>query len=86
MVIDKRYVVTKASDDETFLIGDTIWLTKDGCIMCKEGGGWIDKENVPEAMKGMECVVDKKYLDKKIKALEDELNKLKEIKNGTEEN
>lgn len=57
-----RYVVTKASDDGTFQIGDHIMLDENGDVYCREAGGWIDAEDVPDATQGMEYTVDERYL------------------------
>ena len=65
-----RYVVTKASDDETFEVGDHITLHEDGTILCTEAQGWIAKEDVEDAMKGMECEIDRKFIERKRAALE----------------
>lgn len=61
MKIKTRYIVIKSSDDGTFLKGDHIYLNEDGSISCLEASGWIDKENVEEATKGMEMGIDKEY-------------------------
>lgn len=57
-----RYVVTKASDDGTFQIGDHIMQYENGDVHCREAGGWIDAEDVPDATQGMEYTVDERYL------------------------
>jgi hypothetical protein len=69
MNINLRYIVTKKSDDGTFQKGDHICFYKDGAIGCTEAQGWIDKENVEEATKGMLYEVDKEWLKKKKKDL-----------------
>lgn len=58
-----RYVVTKSSNDGTFEVGDHIKLLENGEIACIEAKGWIDKADVPEAIKGMECEIDKVWVD-----------------------
>ena len=59
MIQGVLYVVTKESDDGTFEVGDLIQLLKDGGILCRQARGWIDAEDVPEAIKGMEYEVMK---------------------------
>ena len=72
-----RYIVTKESDDGTFLVGDIIRYEEDGAIVCINGGGWIDKNDVRIATMGMECIFDKKYVLKEIDKLEIRLAQLK---------
>ena len=63
METGKRYVVTKASDDGTFEVGDHIILHADGSIGCREAGGWIAGEDAAEATKGMEVELDKAWVE-----------------------
>lgn len=74
----KVYLVTKASDDGTFEVGDHIWFQENGDISCREAAGWIDKEDVEEATKGWEIVVDQEYINKQRTKLLAELEKLNE--------
>jgi hypothetical protein len=76
MRVGTWYVVTKASECETFLVGDHIKLTENGSILCKEASGWIDAEDVSDATKGMEYVIDEEWKKNKIQKLKDELAKL----------
>lgn len=57
-----HYIVTKASDDGTFQVGDHIMQYENGDVHCREAGGWIDAEDAPDAIKGMEYVIDERYL------------------------
>lgn len=41
MKLGKQYIVTKESDDGTFLVGDRISLNSDGSINCIESKGWV---------------------------------------------
>lgn len=43
------YVVTKASTDGTFEVGDIIWLSNNGDLNSVMGKGWLSQEewNVP---------------------------------------
>lgn len=54
----RYYVVTKASSDGTFEVGDHIAFCEDGSIVCFEVGCWLNVENVPEALKGMDYKID----------------------------
>lgn len=76
MKLNNRYIVTKASDDGTFEIGDHISLTEAGSIICIEAQGWIDACDVPEATIGMETEIDIKWIEKERTKL---LSKLKEL-------
>jgi hypothetical protein len=74
------YIVTKESDDGTFEKGDHIKLDF-GTIGCKEAQGWINAEDVPKAIKGMECVLDRKYYNSRIEQLKKEIEKIHKILN-----
>jgi hypothetical protein len=74
--IGKRYIVTKASDDGTFDVGDHIYLHEDGSIICKEAEGWIDSMQVEYATKGMIFEIDQTWLSKRRRELLDELEEL----------
>lgn len=63
-----RYIVTKASDDETFQIGDHIRLEPNGAILCIEALGWVDADDVPAALVGMEYTPDIEYAKRKLEA------------------
>ena len=72
----KRYVVTKESQDGTFQIGDHIKYEEDGSISCLEAQGWIEADDVPRAIIGMEAVPDREWIEKRKKKLLYELNLL----------
>ncbi len=40
----KLYVVTKASTDETFEVGDIVWLSDNDDLNSVRGKGWLLKE------------------------------------------
>lgn len=65
-----RYIVTKASDDGTFQVGDHIWLDSDGTVCCVEAAGWIEAEDVPEATAGMEYEPDRAWAKRQIEKAE----------------
>ena len=64
MEIGKRYVVTKASKDGTFEIGDHVSANDDGSINCLEAGGWIEPADVAEATAGMEVGIDREWIER----------------------
>ena len=71
--MNKRYIVTKASDDKTFLVGDHIIFYDNGDVGCIEAQGWIDSCDAKDTLKGAEYVPDQEYYEKKRKRLEEEL-------------
>lgn len=73
MEIGKRYVVTKASDDGTFVEGDHISMNADGSINCREAQGWIDTPDVAEATKGMKFEIDNNWAEMRKAKLRAEL-------------
>ena len=54
MEFGKRYIVTKASKDRTFQVGDHIHVEEDGSVVCREALGWIIPSEAQEAIEGME--------------------------------
>lgn len=54
------YVVIEGN--ATFMVGDHIKKLEDGAILCREAGGWICCEDVPEATKDMKVSLDKAEL------------------------
>ena len=71
MKILKRGIVTKESDDGTFMLGDHIIFYGDGAIGCVEAGGWISIEDVEEASKGMGWEIGNKYIQRMVKELQE---------------
>ena len=59
---------------------------KNGNITCAEAGGWIDAEEVQEAIAGAEYMVDFNYIKTQIKAKEQELWELHELLNKAKQN
>ena len=57
------YRIVKNSSDRTFEVGDLIWKTKNGDIMCPNKGGWIEKEEFQshQEMSDFEAEVDKEH-------------------------
>ncbi len=79
MIVGIPYIVTKDSDDTSFLAGDQITLLKDGSILDKQAEGWLEPEDVQEAIIGMECEIDINRIQDMIKKKEAALNNLKEM-------
>ena len=71
-----RYIVTKDSDDGTFIVGDKIELLHDNAVGNWTVGGWIDAVDVPEATAGMEVEVDIVWLNRKKDVLQKQLDQL----------
>lgn len=65
-----RYIVTKASDDGTFQVGDHILIEQDGSISCQEAHGWVEKEYIQEAMQGIEYEPDRAWAKQQIEKAE----------------
>lgn len=76
MEIGKRYVVTKASKDGTFEIGDHVSVNNDGSINCLEAGGWIDPADAAEATAGMEVEIDREWLERQKSKLRELITEL----------
>lgn len=89
MILKTRYIVTKASNDGTFTVGDQVWLLEDGAIMCKIAArpkalvshGWIDPHEVPAATEGWEIEVDKNWLNARLTKLCAEIAELEGVAN-----
>jgi len=79
-----RYIVTKKSNDGTFLKGDHITFEDDGSILCTEAEGWISIQEVPESILGMICIPDTVWLEKRINNLKSQIKILEKgrLKNG----
>ena len=56
--IGRWYIVTKASDEGTFEVGDHISINTDGSINCRETRGRVEKCDVPKATAGMIVEID----------------------------
>ena len=79
MVAGRRYIVTKASDDGTFEVGDHISISASGrSINCLEAQGWVEECDVAEATKGMAVEIDRDWIEQRKTKLLDELAKLAE--------
>jgi len=58
MRVGVRYVVTRASEDGEFQVGDRVRLMEDGSIMNAQAEGWMPAEDVPMATRGMQVAPD----------------------------
>jgi hypothetical protein len=76
MKVGLPYIVTRASDDGTFKVGDHVGVFSGGSIWCGEVKGWIDKEDLPESTKGMEVELDQERIEKRRQKLLADLAKL----------
>jgi len=79
MLPNIHYIVTKASDDETFQVGDHIKMLKTGEILCIEAHGWINQQDVDEAMVGMEYTADDRWIEQERESLIAKLNMLSNL-------
>ena len=82
MEVGKRYVVTNASTDGTFEVGDHIHMYENGDVGCREGRGWIDAIDVPEASAGMEVAIDPEWIEQRKRNLREELAAMEGISNA----
>ncbi|KFB66682.1 hypothetical protein [Candidatus Accumulibacter vicinus] len=71
-----RYIVTKDSNDGTFVVGDKVELLHDNAVGNWTVGGWIDAVDVPEATAGMEVEIDIVWLNRKKDVLQKQLDQL----------
>ena len=76
MYVDAEYIVTRSSDDETFIKGDRVRLTGDGCIMNLSAGGWVGSEIIKEATAGWKIEISRRWLDESIFKARDALQRL----------
>lgn len=73
----KMVIVVKGTKCKTFQPGDHIQVLEDGCIMCREAMGWIEKEHAIGFM-DMEVEIDKVSIEREKKKLKDRLKELGE--------
>lgn len=86
MILKTRYIVTKASNDGTFTVGDQVWLVDDGSVMSRQMEGWIDPPEVPAATEGWKIEVDENWLNARIAKLRAEIAKLERVANVQDRN
>ena len=63
MVVGVRYIVTKASADKEFQVGDRVQLLADGSITNHQAAGWMDAEDVPTATRGWKVEIDAAWIE-----------------------
>lgn len=61
MRVGIRYMVTHASQDGEFEVGDRVRMLDDGCIANINAGGWMAAEDVPAATRGMQVTLDTEW-------------------------
>jgi hypothetical protein len=71
-----RYIVTKASKNGEFQIGDRVQLEDDGAISNVDAGGWMAVEDVPEATESAEFAIDAEWLARRKAELQMQLDLL----------
>lgn len=71
--VGKQYIVTRASDDGTFVVGDHISMDTDGSIVCYEAEGWIEPSDVEQAIKGAVVEIDQEWVASRKARLIEEL-------------
>ena len=63
MAVGVRYIVTKASNDKEFQVGDRVQLLADGSITNHQAAGWMEAEDVPAATRGWAVEIDAVWAD-----------------------
>lgn len=76
------YIVTKASDDGTFQIGDRISLNYKGDVHFLGTSQIIEAKNLEQTTKGMEYRIDTKWIDYRLERLKQTEQILLELKNS----
>lgn len=59
-----RYVVTKSGKDGTLKEGDIIKLEEDGILICVDEKGWLEPDEIPSAIEGIETKIDVEYYNR----------------------
>ncbi len=77
-----RYVVTKGSDDGTFMAGDHVRLNGDGSISCREAAGWIEAEDVPASTKGWRLELDVDWYIARLTKIDEESAEIAKMLKG----
>ena len=63
MTVGVRYIVTKASANKEFQIGDRVTLMADGSIMNSQAVGWMEVEDVAAATRGWAVEIDTAWVE-----------------------
>ena len=74
-----RYIATKRGDDGTIIKGDILRLAKDGSLVNINANGWIDAEDVEEAMRGVEAKVDIDWYQNQRNALRKQIEEIEQL-------
>ena len=73
MTVGVRYIVTKASANKEFQVGDRVQLLADGRITNHQSAGWMDAEDVPAATRGWAVEIDTAWVEARRAELERQL-------------
>jgi hypothetical protein len=76
LIVGIPYIVTAPAFDETLEVGDLVELAADGRLVSREHGGWFDREDVADAIRGAEFAVDRDAVERKRQRLLAELERL----------
>ena len=63
MVVGVRYIVTKASKEKEFQVGDRVQLLEDGRITNQQAAGWMEAEDLPAATRGWKFEIDAAWVE-----------------------
>lgn len=75
-----RYKICTSPYDSTFEDGDKVFYAKDGrLVLQSQSGGWLEKEDAEIALKGVKCLIDRKYYLEKRFQLASELAEIESI-------
>lgn len=77
------YVVTSGSKCRTLQVGDHVRKDKDGALLNKEGGGWLNPEQWEDL--SAEVEIDRKTLEREIKLMYDKIESLKKMLGDSDE-
>ena len=58
MKVGVPYIVTRDSNDGSFISSDQITLLENGAIINQQAEGWLDEDDLSDATSGMECELD----------------------------
>lgn len=78
MIPNLSYLVVDPSKDQTFRAGDHVCQSPNGDIVSREGRGWIDGKDVPDAAEGMTVVPDVEWAREQINGLKAQIKILEE--------
>lgn len=65
MRVGVPYIVTRDSNDGSFISCDQITLLENGAIINQQADGWLDEDDLSDATSGMECEVDRARIQRR---------------------